>query len=458
MNVVEVVSKIAEVIHEMRGPDKPFSESSLISRIFPEKFRFIFAENLEKKFEIELEREEISAWTNLTDVKNSVLNQVTARVETDDERIKKHMPMYGTNIGHGHVWTRPDGSRARCGGPTICPSCARDSAWVEAAKKGEEIPHGIEPGQKAQVAPVSDKFDQIASAIDSGNATKLAELLPSETMVGNFDHSSADVYAMAWHLMNTGSIEAALARHNRSWLMRDKFKNVEYRHKTIDAAVSLARRVTGKPDAQFWNVEDKDETCSASGAGCDMTYMNRFDKFGCRYCGRDATPEEDKAYRELEPVVVAPINRIEHADVENFRLGNYTVRTAFDQYQHIALKSAIYPGKGTPFGLMYVSLGLAEAGETQNKVKKAFRDDGIISFGPLNDEGGGFYANQLVRYGQITPERKDQIVKELRGLLWYMAATAEEIGTTLQQIALGNLEELCGRTDRGTLGGDGDDR
>lgn len=33
--------------------------------------------------------------------------------------------------GHGHVYPRPDGIRARCGGPGICPECARDLAQKE---------------------------------------------------------------------------------------------------------------------------------------------------------------------------------------------------------------------------------------------------------------------------------------------------------------------------------------
>src|SRR5690348_11323898 len=34
----------------------------------------------------------------------------------------------GTNTGHGHVWPRPDGVRARCGGAGICSECAKDLA------------------------------------------------------------------------------------------------------------------------------------------------------------------------------------------------------------------------------------------------------------------------------------------------------------------------------------------
>lgn len=34
----------------------------------------------------------------------------------------------GTNSGHGHVWDRPDGLKAKCGGPGFCSQCSRDQA------------------------------------------------------------------------------------------------------------------------------------------------------------------------------------------------------------------------------------------------------------------------------------------------------------------------------------------
>lgn len=34
-------------------------------------------------------------------------------------------------IGHGHVNPRPDGSKARCGGPAICADCARERAETQ---------------------------------------------------------------------------------------------------------------------------------------------------------------------------------------------------------------------------------------------------------------------------------------------------------------------------------------
>lgn len=36
--------------------------------------------------------------------------------------------MSDQNTGHGHVRERPDGVKARCGGPRMCVVCARDLA------------------------------------------------------------------------------------------------------------------------------------------------------------------------------------------------------------------------------------------------------------------------------------------------------------------------------------------
>jgi hypothetical protein len=33
----------------------------------------------------------------------------------------------GTNTGHGHVWRRPDGMVARCGGQRMCRQCREDA-------------------------------------------------------------------------------------------------------------------------------------------------------------------------------------------------------------------------------------------------------------------------------------------------------------------------------------------
>jgi len=38
------------------------------------------------------------------------------------------------NYGHGHVRPRPDGVRARCGGPALCKTCALEKAQMDHLK------------------------------------------------------------------------------------------------------------------------------------------------------------------------------------------------------------------------------------------------------------------------------------------------------------------------------------
>lgn len=129
-------------------------------------------------------------------------------------------------------------------------------------------------------------------------------------------------------------------------------------------------------------------------------------------------------------------------DGESFRemtfdeIANTLKDLSFNKYQKSALSTAIYPGRGTVMGLAYAGLGLGEAGEAQNKIKKVLRDDG----------------------GILTEEKRVAIAKEIGGNLWYCAAVAEEIGISLSDIAQMNLDELAGRVKRNTIHGSGDNR
>lgn len=110
-----------------------------------------------------------------------------------------------------------------------------------------------------------------------------------------------------------------------------------------------------------------------------------------------------------------------------------------DKYQEAARATAVYQdhGEGTWVSTAYAALGLAgEAGEVANKVKKINRDDDM----------------------RITPERRDQLMAEAGGVMWYLAALADELGTTLSIIAERNLGSLADRAERGVIWGDGDER
>ena len=105
------------------------------------------------------------------------------------------------------------------------------------------------------------------------------------------------------------------------------------------------------------------------------------------------------------------------------------------EYQEKALTTALYPNQGSnPY---YPALGLGgEVGEVLNKVKKIMRDHD----------------------GKLTDEYRDILRKELGDVLWYVAALSTELGLNLDEIAQLNLEKLFSRKQRGTLGGDGDNR
>lgn len=110
----------------------------------------------------------------------------------------------------------------------------------------------------------------------------------------------------------------------------------------------------------------------------------------------------------------------------------------FTDYALATDKTAIYPGAGhgSSHALAYVGLGLGEAGEVQNQIKKVLRDDD----------------------GVITQERREAISAELGDLLWYAARVARELHLDLGMVAKDNLVKLASRKSRDVIKGSGDTR
>jgi NTP pyrophosphatase (non-canonical NTP hydrolase) len=112
-------------------------------------------------------------------------------------------------------------------------------------------------------------------------------------------------------------------------------------------------------------------------------------------------------------------------------------RSAFDfgAYQRAAARTGGPVAADHP--IVYPTLGLTnEAGEVAGKVKKIFRD----------------------RQGVVTDEDRAALTLELGDVLWYLAELCTQLGIDLEDVAAANIEKLRGRTARGTLAGDGDDR
>ncbi len=107
-----------------------------------------------------------------------------------------------------------------------------------------------------------------------------------------------------------------------------------------------------------------------------------------------------------------------------------------DEYQQLALKTAIYSGDDM-LDLAHWTLGLVgESGEVAEKVKKVIRDD----------------------YAALSVEKKTELAKEAGDVLWYIAVLAQSLGVSLDEIARNNIEKLRSREQRGKIKGSGDNR
>ncbi|MBR3233572.1 nucleoside triphosphate pyrophosphohydrolase family protein [Candidatus Saccharibacteria bacterium] len=112
----------------------------------------------------------------------------------------------------------------------------------------------------------------------------------------------------------------------------------------------------------------------------------------------------------------------------------------FDQYQAEIKKNDICNGKtaeSVPVGMVEKLLGLTgEAGEVADKFKKIYRDRG----------------------GKITEEDKEEIVKELGDVLWYVATIARYLDVPFSEVVKKNIEKGESRRKRGKISGSGDNR
>lgn len=102
----------------------------------------------------------------------------------------------------------------------------------------------------------------------------------------------------------------------------------------------------------------------------------------------------------------------------------------FNDYQDFVRSMKLYPAK---HAIVYPALGLAgEQGEIAEKIKKWLRKDNELD--------------------------KEALLLELGDPLWYIAALADDLGYTLQEVVDANVSKLTSRKERGVLQGNGDTR
>lgn len=87
--------------------------------------------------------------------------------------------------------------------------------------------------------------------------------------------------------------------------------------------------------------------------------------------------------------------------------------------------------------IVYPILGMnGEAGEAAEKVKKCLRDK------------NGIFNNNI----------KQNILKELADVLWYIWATADDMGFTLEDVMKTGIKKVKSRQETNTVHGSGDNR
>jgi NTP pyrophosphatase (non-canonical NTP hydrolase) len=104
------------------------------------------------------------------------------------------------------------------------------------------------------------------------------------------------------------------------------------------------------------------------------------------------------------------------------------------EYNEFVSKTKFYPKHRK---IEYPVLGICgEAGEVAEKVKKTIRDNNEV----------------------FDAERKAAILKELGDVLWYVVATAQDMGYDFEDVIHANMSKVTKRLETNTRQGEGDDR
>lgn len=108
----------------------------------------------------------------------------------------------------------------------------------------------------------------------------------------------------------------------------------------------------------------------------------------------------------------------------------------FDEYQKQALTTAENNYEPLMEKTIWAMGVAGEAGEVLEKWKK------IVAY----------------KDGQVTPEARDELAKELGDVVWYIAVLAESLGLSFDDVMQRNVEKLKSRQARGVIKGKGDNR
>ena len=106
-----------------------------------------------------------------------------------------------------------------------------------------------------------------------------------------------------------------------------------------------------------------------------------------------------------------------------------------NEYKEKIREFAVYPAaqSGTLQELMYLGLGLGEAGEIQGKIKKLFRDGDTV-------------------------DKRIALRKEIGDTFWYLTRLCDVLNFDPEDVMQENYNKLMDRKIRGVIQGNGDER
>lgn len=112
-----------------------------------------------------------------------------------------------------------------------------------------------------------------------------------------------------------------------------------------------------------------------------------------------------------------------------------------NEYQKLAIRTDSFGASELEsvmdMAFMAKVLGIVgEAGEYAEKIKKIIRNN----------------------RGKMSDEEKQELIKELGDILWYVAVSAHYFGKSLEEIAQMNIEKLSSRQERKVINSKGDNR
>lgn len=124
----------------------------------------------------------------------------------------------GTNTGHGHVWERPDGMKARCGGPGVCAKCSLDAGRFAGRRVGPGKDPTPDTAAGAQLGADAKPAVSAPGADIQGEKPALDETFDQHAVVEMLGHGMS---IQPYYMDDTVTLYCGDCRDITHWLAAD---------------------------------------------------------------------------------------------------------------------------------------------------------------------------------------------------------------------------------------------